>query len=494
MVNLFTFQLVALASGVLYGLLALTVWSLLHRRHHALPVNLWSAGSLAMGGGLSLFAQRGLVPDWASYGAANNLMALSLVLRILALRFDLGLPLQAARLLLIWALTSAVYWLCMQWPEEALRVYFGSVMLVLGAVAFGWHAAAAGRQTPTRSGLLLAGVEWLLAAALALRVGLMAAGVVPARGLTDTWDFALVACLTVISALYGNLAYLGMVLDRSRVAERRASEAQIAESLRREAAEHQTAALRELLAQRDHLASERQQLLQLLAHEIRQPLHNASGALQAARSVLEGPQAGSSQRASERLQRAQAVLGDVRSVLDNTLAAASLLSGGDALYAPDTDIDFLIDLTLGDLPEEQRSRVGVVWHDQIRSAEFEIGLVRLALRNLLRNAFSHGGPEVSVLICIEEQPNPPALVISVLDDGVGPPPELLQPPAPTADPTPAPPQALARRGLGLYIVRQVMARHGGTLELSANLPQGLVARLVFPQAVVARADRLLPAA
>jgi signal transduction histidine kinase len=135
-----------------------------------------------------------------------------------------------------------------------------------------------------------------------------------------------------------------------------------------------------------------------------------------------------------------------------------------------------------------------VWRDQMRSAELEIGLVRLALRNLLRNAFSHGGPEVSVLICIEEQPNPPALVISVLDDGVGPPPELLQPPTATPGTALAPPQTLAQRGLGLYIVRQVMARHGGTLELSANLPQGLVARLVFPQGVVDATDRPPPAA
>ncbi|OGB05476.1 MAG: hypothetical protein A3E25_12175 [Burkholderiales bacterium RIFCSPHIGHO2_12_FULL_69_20] len=489
MVNLFTFQLVALVSGVLYGLLALTVWSLLHHRHHALPVNLWTAGSLTMGTGVSLFAARGLVPDWASYGAANNLMGLAMALGIMALRVDLGHPLRAGRLLLVWLLSSGGYWLCMQSPGEAPRVYYGSVMLILGTLAFGWHAAAAGRHTPSRSGLVLAAVEGLLVAVLALRLGLMLAGWAPARGISDTWDFALVACVTVVSSLYGNLAYLGMVLDRTRAIQQRASEAQLAESLRREAAEQQAAALRGLLAQRDQLAAERQQLLQLLAHEIRQPLHNASGALQAARSVLDAPQAGSNQRASERLQRAQVVLGDVRSVLDNTLAAASLLSGGDALYAPDTDIDFLIDLTLGDLPEAQRHRVSVVWRDQLRSAEFEIGLARLALRNLLRNAFSHGGPEVSVLICVEEQPSPPALVISVIDDGVGPPPDLLQPPTATGGPTPA--QALAQRGLGLYIVRQVMARHGGTLELSANLPQGLVARLVFPQAVVDVVDHPL---
>ena len=37
-------------------------------------------------------------------------------------------------------------------------------------------------------------------------------------------------------------------------------------------------------------------------------------------------------------------------------------------------------------------------------------------------------------------------------------------------------------GLGLYIVREVMARHGGSLSLQPRQPHGLVARLVFPQA------------
>ncbi len=148
---------------------------------------------------------------------------------------------------------------------------------------------------------------------------------------------------------------------------------------------------------------------------------------------------------------------------------------------PDTPLLPLIGQALADLPEAQRRLVRVQWPALPDSAELEAGLVRLALRNLLRNAFSHGGPAVSVLIQVERQRQPPAQVIWVIDDGVGPPP-LWQPEAGHRLTRPAgmPP---APRGLGLTIVREVMARHGGTVSLQPRHPHGLVARLEFPQTV-----------
>ena len=136
---------------------------------------------------------------------------------------------------------------------------------------------------------------------------------------------------------------------------------------------------------------------------------------------------------------------------------------------------------LGDLPDAQRRLVRVQWPELPDSAEIEGGLVRLALRNLLRNAFAHGGPAVSVMLQCEMLAVPPALVISVTDDGVGPPPDWQL--APQGDPPrqPGPGGKGAARGLGLYIVREVMARHGGSLSLQPRHPHGLVARLVFPQ-------------
>jgi signal transduction histidine kinase len=215
-------------------------------------------------------------------------------------------------------------------------------------------------------------------------------------------------------------------------------------------------------------------MLQILAHEIRQPLHNACGALQAAGQALRlAPPAMVGTRPGHptdevmlRLGRAEAVLGEVRAVLDNTLAAASLLSRSAPLVVQEVDIDFLVDLALGDLDEAQRRRVQVQWLTDLRQVEVDPGLLRLALRNLLVNAFGHGGAGVAVQLQVAERDAPPALLLTVADDGPG-----LPATAPVAG---------QRPGLGLDIVRQVVALHGGQLDLQPNQPQGLRAVLVLP--------------
>ncbi len=477
--------LIALVAGVLYGLLALTLWTLLRRRHPAQPLALWVGGALLAGLAMVLLGLAALMPPWLGAHLAFHSLLGAFALRILALRRELGRPLRVGRALAAWLGAGAVHQLAGLVAAPAVVLAVSALLLAGAALVLARHAVAVGQVLGSRFGHGLAAAECLLALAVVARTAASLAGWLPPGGNGSGWDLALAASLAVVTALFGNLGYLGLVLGRSRAAERAAIEVQWAERLRRDAAEDRAASLRDLLHQRDELAAERDHLLKLLAHEIRQPLHNASGALQAARAVLDEPRRDVLPLAAERLQRAQGVLTDVRSVLDNTLAAANLLGGGDALYMPDTPLMPLIQQALADLPDAQRRLVRVHWQDLPDTAELEAGLVRLALRNLLRNAFSHGGPAVSVLIQAERQAMPPALVLSVVDDGVGPPPGWQ--PAPARTPLRPGAQRPAPRGLGLYIVREVMARHGGALQLQPRQPHGLVARLVFPQQAQARA-------
>jgi signal transduction histidine kinase len=479
MLPLSLLQLTALLAGVLYGMLALTLWVLLRRQHPAMPLALWVAGALLAGLALVLLGLDAGLPTWLRQGLAFHSLMGAFVLRILALRQELGRDLQWPRAASVWGLAAAVHHLSALLPAPQIQLALSALMLVAAALVFARHAVATGQMLGSRIGHGLAAAECLLALTIALRTAAFLSGWAPPGGNGGSWDLASAVVLAVLTALFGNLGYLGLALGRSRAAERAAIEVQWAERLRRDAAEDRAASLRDLLQQRDELAAERDHLLKLLAHEIRQPLHNASGALQAARAVLDEPRPDMRPVAAERLQRAQGVLADVRSVLDNTLAAANLLGGGDALYMPDTPLLPLIQQALGDLPEAQRRLVRVRWQDLPDTAELEAGLVRLALRNLLRNAFSHGGPAVSVLLECELQLEPPALVISVVDDGVGPPPDWQ--PIQAGLPARPPGNLQAPRGLGLYIVREVMARHGGSLSLKVRQPHGMVARLLFPQ-------------
>ncbi|MEK8050390.1 ATP-binding protein [Ideonella sp. DXS22W] len=469
-----------LLSGAIYALLSITVWVTVRRGRSTPHVDLWSAGSMCLGIGVMLIAARPAVPWWVSVPLANALMLCSHALRVAGLRQGLGLPVHGRRLAALCAGAIALFVAVAEQGDTTLRVLVGLLLSAGGTALVAQHALRAGRQLPSRSGLVLSGVEWLLVVAMLYRAQSVLAGESPAEPMADVPSFWLLVVVLIAAALYGNLAYLGMEFDRLGEAELRARRDQLAEAARREAAERSATELRQAIEQRDQLATERDQLLQMLAHEIRQPLHNASGALQAAALLVQAPRPADTAEVSGRLRRAQAVLGDVRSVLDNTLAAALMLTRRDALVVQDVDLHLLAHLVLGDMPEAQRARIRVDWLTPLRSAELEPGMVRLALRNLLRNAFEHGGPDVQVTLRIEEQEAPPAVVLTVADTGDGRPgPQLEEGGAPPVPPHAGAP-ALVRRGLGLVIVRRVMALHHGQLVLAPNMPRGLQARLVFP--------------
>ncbi|MBN8487544.1 MAG: HAMP domain-containing histidine kinase [Burkholderiales bacterium] len=467
------------ASSLTQAMLGVSCWLLLRQRHGSDRLRPWAFAAVATGGWMLLLGLRGIVPDWAAYELANALAFAGMLLTHVALRREAGEQAPVAILSGLWVLLSSVY-LALDWMSSlGPRFVFAASILSLGAwlnAGVAWRAAA---LVPSRSGrwlaillaiwacLVLVRVLWSLADPTSANV----AALNPANLITWTVCYAL--------GLFGNVAYLGMVLDRVRSSEARARDAEYAERARREAAEQHAGQLTEALTQLDALAREREQLLGVLAHEIRQPLHRATGALLSAGAALRGPRA-DVQAIAERLDAAETVLGELRSVLDNTLAAAQILTRREQVTLQDVDLDLLIELVMGDLAPDQRQRVVVERLTRLRTLEVEPGLVRLALRNLLRNAFVHGGDgQALVQLRIEESHSPYGMALSVCDHGDG----LsrshwahLDDPATHHKPFPS----QRGQGLGLSVVRQIMSVHGGQLVLRPVHPKGLEATLLFP--------------
>jgi PAS domain S-box-containing protein len=225
------------------------------------------------------------------------------------------------------------------------------------------------------------------------------------------------------------------------------------------------------------LLQERTEMVDVLAHEVRQPLNNASAALQTAQAALGGVDEGF---ATGVLMRAQTVLGQVLSSIDNTLAVASLLARPDPIQRADTDVDTLIAVVIADMPTSERSRIQVVRESATRTALMDMSLIRLALRNVLANALKYSPPGAQVNLRVWDSDEPLALVIDVSDLGPGIPAELL----PRLFNRCARVNArLSGMGLGLYIVRQVMALHGGAVELVGTGHGGTTLRLSINQMV-----------
>jgi PAS domain S-box-containing protein len=220
---------------------------------------------------------------------------------------------------------------------------------------------------------------------------------------------------------------------------------------------------------------ERTEMLDVLAHEVRQPLHNASAAMESARNVLRIDGRGES---SELVLRAQAVLADAQRSLDNTLAVASLLARPDPIHLDDADIDTLMGVAIADMPSAERARIQVSRETATRTVLLDVSLMRLALRNLLSNALKFSPSDTVVRVRIADSDAPLGLLIEVSDSGAGVSPDLQ-------------PRLFMRgaqgsgrgsgHGLGLYIVRQVMTMHQGSVELVRTGAEGSTFRLTIVQ-------------
>ncbi len=147
------------------------------------------------------------------------------------------------------------------------------------------------------------------------------------------------------------------------------------------------------------LLQERTEMVDVLAHEVRQPLNNASAALQTAQAALGGVDMSF---ASVELMRAQTVMGKVLSSIDNTLTVASLLGRPESIQRADTDVDTLIAVAIADMPTGERFRIHVARESATRTALMDMSLIRLALRNVLANALKYSPPGTPVNLSIRD--------------------------------------------------------------------------------------------
>jgi signal transduction histidine kinase len=454
--------------GLLYTLMPLAVWTVLWGRHDRTNTALWCVGALLSGVSYLLFGLRPSLPAVVSLQVANALGYVAFAMRWAALRRERARPVPVAVLAALVAAATLLF-VYFAMLGTLPRLLFNLGLQIFASLMLAHEAQRLAEERASRSARMLSLTAVLLAAALLIRIVMLAAGAAePPAARVLSADIAFVIVGGMLTALWGNVGYLGLAMEawQRRESARRAELA--AATARTEQAERQTEELK-------RLSDERQELLRVISHEARQPLHNAQAVLQGVEAALRGT--AERDAAAARMERARGMLRQITGSLDNTLAASTLLVSERAPRLLDTELEMLVELSLGDLPTDGRNRVRVVNDAHVRSAAVDVGLMRLALRNLLNNALAYAVPGSVVTLRLADSGDPPAVVFEVADLGPGLPPGLES-------------RVFERgvrgrhdvpgQGLGLYIVQQAVRRQGGRVDVRSS-PQGTVFSLYLPQ-------------
>lgn len=456
-------------AGALFLAMPATVWVLLHERHPRRQVDLWCLGGLLFAVTLLLYGLRGRVDPLWSIHVANGCACIAALLMWAVLRLEGGLAARPGRLVVIGLVVLG-----------SMEVADQVGPLARQAVVNGWYAVLAAAQVRetarlaqlrrSRAAALMAVLFALTSASAAFRAVLFGAGLSNADAFQTTLSFQVMSMMSMAGAVVANIGYMGLALDRAR--DRSVEQSHALDSLR----EHQQSL--ELAARtREAVANERARTTRLLAHEVRQPLHNAAVALQSGVATL--ARSRDAVEVARAIEQAQSVIRKVSATLDNTVAATTLLAAQGRISTADTDLQMLVELCLADLPPESRPRVQVDYQADARSARLEPSLLRLAVRNLLVNATLYAPADTPVVLRVLDSDEPLALVIEVADQGPGIDDALRE--RLFEEGVRGNQSTVPGYGLGLHVVRRVANLHGGSIEWRPNQPRGSVFRLMLPQ-------------
>ncbi|HMQ30824.1 MAG TPA: GAF domain-containing protein [Chloroflexaceae bacterium] len=223
----------------------------------------------------------------------------------------------------------------------------------------------------------------------------------------------------------------------------------------------------------------RDQFLSIAAHELKTPLTALSGQAQLVQRRL-----GRGEQTPERLARSIAVIARQADRLDamvrTLLDVARIERGQFALERQGLDLLGLVDRVVDDVQGELDSHV-LVFERAAGPLMVDGDPLRLeqVIQNLLSNAVKYSPDGGTIMLRVERREG--EAVVTVVDEGVGIPaealPQLFQRFYRAANVTE---HHISGMGIGLYVVREIVTRHGGTVEVRSAEGEGSVFTVSLP--------------
>ena len=224
---------------------------------------------------------------------------------------------------------------------------------------------------------------------------------------------------------------------------------------------------------RNQIQSERN-LLSGVSHELRSPIARIRLALTLARSADDDERV-------EMLDRIEQDTIQLDAMLERILAVARLESGQQKPKVEPLSLNDVLDDVLDDANFEAAATGATITYEGKADVKVngDAALLRSAIENVVRNAIFYSGQEGKIEVRLDKSGD--AAVVTVRDNGPGVPenalPLLFKPFYRVDD---ARGTTTGGMGLGLAIVRNAVALHGGTVSAKNVVPHGLEVELRLP--------------
>lgn len=227
------------------------------------------------------------------------------------------------------------------------------------------------------------------------------------------------------------------------------------------------------------VSNSRDTFLAVLGHDLRNPL----GALS---SCLHLIQAGGDAAPKERILRiARQSVSSINAMVTDLLEYTRTRLGRGIEVIPRTG-------NFAALSQEAFDEVATAYPNRVLRASippkiessFDAARMRQVLTNLLTNAVHHGDPSFPVVLSVTEEPK--QVLLAVQNRGVPIPADamqvifnpLVQVSSKESEPHERPATSL---GLGLFIAREIVTGHGGTISVTSSIEEGTVFSVHLPR-------------
>jgi signal transduction histidine kinase len=451
-----------LIAGILYMIMPVSVWLILRKRHG--PSNtLWCLGGLAFGLSLILLGMRGQLPEALTYVLAIWLLVLGPLLRVGALRHELQRPVRVTGLLamsLVYIAVFVVFHLILNNPS--LRFIWASLGAAAALAWLGLLARDVYRRDQSISAQWIFVCYLALASLVVLRLPGVLLGLREPTAMTSDPLSSLLIFLGVVTAIVGNIGFLGMFIERMN--------RQALESAKVQARQEEATRLSEQIAQLDRRRSVGE-IAASLAHELSQPLTNIYLIADRMELLLQQRQDESLNKYFEDLNRNTQKAGDILGRIRNFIQAKNTHFERVELKQAITDVSTLIhDLSYNESVDLQVSfppQGLAVWADPVQLSQI--------FMNVLRNAIqaTHGQPSRQLRIQVWREGQ--IAHITLTDNGPGLPADALKQVGTAFFTTKS-----DGLGVGLSISKSIAQQHGGSLSIGNSPMGGAVVELQLP--------------